>query len=244
MGLKWHFRPHTEAVWPPKPALPMQYRSIVRVRCRVSAGLHPFAGQACHMRWSPHDPTFFGESARDCKVAESTFSAQTDNTSNPAANILHRTPFPAAWRPWVPPTGVEAALSSMSGSGNFIAIKSNFIAIKCDELPLSFPAAYRGSLATKGGVTDAASFPRAGKVSSLGRSSCLRRAGLSQEVGGRCDERRQKLKSSIIISAYRMANLDRMAIKETDAILRKMRFKLSWASWVARLRGLAGWAGE
>ena len=59
----------------------------------------------------------------------------------------------------------------------FYRYKIENISIKCDELPLSFLAAYRGSLATKGGVTDAASFPRAGKVSSLGGPSCIRRAG-------------------------------------------------------------------
>ena len=74
----------------------------------------------------------------------------------------------------------------------FYRDKIQNISIKCDELPLSFLAAYRGSLSTNGGVTDAVSFPRACKVSSLGRSLCIRRAGLSQEVVGRCDERRQK----------------------------------------------------
>ena len=69
----------------------------------------------------------------------------------------------------------------------FYRDKIQNISIKCDELPLSFLAAYRCNLATKGGVIDAASFPRAGEVSSLGRSSCFRRAGLSQEVVGRCD---------------------------------------------------------
>ena len=73
----------------------------------------------------------------------------------------------------------------------FYRDKIQNISIKCDELPLSFLAAYRGNLATKGGVTDAVSFPRACKVSSLGRSLCIRRAGLSQEVVGRCDKRRQ-----------------------------------------------------
>ena len=72
---------------------------------------------------TPHDPTFFWICHRDHKVATSTFSAPTDNVSNPAARILHRTPFPVAWCPWVPPPGVEAALSSMSWRRHFLRMK-------------------------------------------------------------------------------------------------------------------------
>jgi len=52
MNYRCPFWPHTEAVCPPTAALPMQYHSLVRVRCRVSAGLHAFAGQSCRKRWS------------------------------------------------------------------------------------------------------------------------------------------------------------------------------------------------
>ena len=52
MNYRCPFWPHTEAVCPPTAALPMQYHSLVWGRCRVSAGLHAFAGQACRKRWS------------------------------------------------------------------------------------------------------------------------------------------------------------------------------------------------
>ena len=89
------------------------------------------------------------------------------------------------------------------------------LARKCDELPLSFLTAYRGNLATNGGVTDAVSFPRAGEVSSLGRSSCFRRAGLSQEVVGRCGENCQNGRRAESSSQPKqMANLDGVTIKD------------------------------
>ena len=122
-------------------------------------------------------------------MATSIFSTPTDMTSNPAANILHRTPFPVAWCPWVPPTGVDAALSSMSWQHHFIAIKLKNIAIKCDELPLAFLAAYRGCLATKGGVADAASFPRAVRVIVRFNVRCEvsgRSRSLARSRRGRC----------------------------------------------------------
>ena len=72
---------------------------------------------------TPHDPTFFWICRRDHKVATSIFSAPIDNVSSPAARFLHRTPYPVAWCPWVSPTGVETALSSMSWQHHFIAIK-------------------------------------------------------------------------------------------------------------------------
>ena len=65
----------------------------------------------------------------------------------------------------------------------FYRYKIQNISIKCDELPLSFLAAYRGSLSTNGGVTDAVSFPRACKVSS--RVS----AGLHAFAGQSCRKR-------------------------------------------------------
>ena len=71
---------------------------------------------------TPHDPTFFWN-CQGPHGSYMTFSAPTDNVSNPAANILRRTPFPAAWCPWVPPTGVDTALSSMSWQHHFLARK-------------------------------------------------------------------------------------------------------------------------
>ena len=139
---------------------------------------------------TPHDPTFFlGFAAGTTTELHAIFSAPTDMTSNPAANILHRTPFPVAWCPWVPPTGVDPALSSMSWQHHFIAIKLKNIAIKCDELPLAFLAAYRGCLATKGGVADALSFPRAGKVVESRRAFMLSPGRPVARGGvGRCDD--------------------------------------------------------
>ena len=52
MHYRCPFWPHTDAIWPPTVVLSMQYHSLVRVRCRVSAGPLSFAGQACRKRWS------------------------------------------------------------------------------------------------------------------------------------------------------------------------------------------------
>ena len=91
------------------------------------------------------------------------------------------------------------------------------LARKRDELPLSFLTAYRGNLATNGGVTDAASFPRAGEVSrSLGRVLMLSPGRpVSQEVVGRCGENCQNGRRAESSSQPKqMANLDQMAIND------------------------------
>jgi len=77
----------------------------------------------------------------------------------------------------------------MSWQHHFIAIKLKNIAIKCDELPLAFLAAYRGCLATKGGVADAASFPRAVRVIVRFNVRCEvsgRSRSLARSRRGRC----------------------------------------------------------
>ena len=123
-------------------------------------------------------------------MATSIFSASKDNASNPAASILHRTPIPAAWCPWVSPTGVEAALSSMSW-------RRQKCRGKIQKMPRQnvmnyrwpFSTAYRGSLATKGGATDAASFHRAGKVVESRRAFMLSPGRpVARGAVGRCDD--------------------------------------------------------
>ena len=144
---------------------------------------------------TPHDPTFLGESARGHTVGcIDIFSPNRQCKQicrqHPPQNTIPRRMVPLGV-PYRRRCGTELHVLAAP----FYRDKIQNISIKCDELPLSFLAAYRCNLATKGGVIDAASFPRAGEVSSLGRSSCFRRAGLSQEVVGRCDvhERAEEL---------------------------------------------------